>query len=149
MDWPTYKWLWLWMADWRTDITTDCWLIDSLSERLTGNTPADVVRASTSRAPWLGLEGRGGAAWGAKRTSAWKATADWLTDRTMVLKADWLTYWTTYILQAPLADWMLIAERSTASWLANWFYKVPQARLTWELQPSSIDGGDGRGNNHF
>ena len=38
----------------------DCWLIDSLSEWLTGNTPADVLRASTSRAPWLRLEGGGG-----------------------------------------------------------------------------------------
>ena len=89
MDWPTHKWLLLWTSDWRTDLTTDCWLIDSLSERLTGNTPADVLRASTSRAPslrfWLRLErrawGGGGAAWGAKRTSAWEATADWLIER--------------------------------------------------------------------
>ena len=89
MDWPTHKWLWLWTSDWRTDLTTDCWLIDSLSERLTGNTPAEVLRASTSRAPslrfWLRLErrawGGGGAAWGAKRTSAGEATADWLLER--------------------------------------------------------------------
>ena len=39
---------------------------------------------------------------------------------------------------------MLIVERSTAGWLANWFYKVPQAGMTRELQPSSIDDGDGR-----
>ena len=91
MDWPTHKWLWLWTSDWRTDLTTDCWLIDSLSERLTGNTPADVLRASTSHvtrsfvAVLVAVRekgvGGGGAAWGAKRTSAWEATADWLIER--------------------------------------------------------------------
>ena len=136
MGWPTNKWLWLWTSDWRTYLTTDCWLIDSLSERLTGNTPADVLRASTSCAPWLRfclrLERRAGgaAAWGAKRTSAWEATADWLTD--------WLIErWTKGRLANLLNDvytagWRtecsLLNEVQQADWLTDF---TKYHRLDW------------------
>ena len=139
MDWPTHKWLWLWTSDWRTDLTTDCWLIDSLSERLTGNTPAEVLRASTSRAPslrfWLRLERRAGLLHEEpKERSAWEATADWLIERwtkgrlanllngvytagwrtecsllNEVQQADWLTDFTKYHRLDWLGSFSLVA----------------------------------------
>ena len=138
MDWPTYKWLWLWMADWRTDITTDCWLIDSLSERLTGNTPADVLRASTSRAPslrfWLRLERRAGAGGlheePKERLRGRLQLTDWLTD--------WLIErWTKGRLANLLNDIYTAGWRSECSLLnevqqADWLTDFTKYhRLDW------------------